>query len=556
MKAIRVQLAETALEKYAGMLSGKHGIRVIFKSNHAYTIGENIVLPAVPTDAPDAYVETLTGYLNREVAGIIYKEITAEMMVRFNEDSLLHTCFSAVEQMRCDHRFLEVFPGANNTMDSFMVFQADLLKENWFQRGKIQQVLAAATYTIKYGKGELYGKYLDGETRRLVDQAVAIIGDIGNISDTEASLVIGEQLRDLLIEHVPPPAQTQSGGGESGGGEDDSEESLSEQLQRKFNVEIPEEEEEEDSGGGSEEDKEEIQELDSYRIYTTEHDSVTPIEDVALEEGGMDLVAFRADANRYVGVIKHKLTNSLRTMTLARHSYGHEEGDLDTDSLYSLATRSNNRVFMRKEPGIAMDTAVAIAIDHSGSMNTRGKIKLAAECAITIGDVLNVLQVPIMVYGYSTMNTEFQSTPSDLGDYARWGALWLRTYAEFDRPWRDGALKLCKAPQNTKSNSFDGESVLFGIRRLLARKEKRKLLFVFSDGAPDPGMGHKERCKSYLQCVVKEGMKAGVEIVGFGITTDKVKDYYPHHVVLHKLEDIVKEPLNIIDQALRKGRKL
>lgn len=557
MKAIRVQLAESSLERYANLLGNTHDIKVVFKSNHAYTIGNMIVLPAVPTNAPDEYVETLTGYLNAEVADMLYKDISEEMMERFNEDSLLHTCFSTIEKLRCQNKFLFMFPGAGGTLNAYHAFQEGLLKEGWFHRTKVQQVLATANYCCLYGKGELYGKYLDRDTRKLVDQAIEIIGEISDISSTEESLRIGEQLRDLLIDLAPPPGQAPEANGQGGGGDSPAPgESLQEQLLRKFDIQEEEGEEEEQESSGANEEK--VEELDSYRIYTTEFDSVGPIEDVPATEGSMDLIAFRAEANKYIGVVKHKLTNNLRTMTLARYSYGHEEGDLDTDALAGLATKSTERVFQRKEPAIKIDTAVAIAIDHSCSMKSRDKIKLAAECAITIGDVLAALNVPLLVYGYSTMNTTFEHTPPDISEYARWGSLWLRTYSDFNRPWREGALKLCKAPQQLKTNSFDGESVLFGLRKLLARKEKRKILFVLSDGAPDPGFGHKERCKSYLKSVVDAGMKAGVEIVGFGIDSTAGKPYYENatFVHLHKLEDIVKEPLNIIDRALRKGSRV
>jgi cobalamin biosynthesis protein CobT len=181
------------------------------------------------------------------------------------------------------------------------------------------------------------------------------------------------------------------------------------------------------------------------------------------------------------------------------------------------------------------------------------KLELAGEAAIVLGDVLNTLRVPFAVYGYSTENPLPNQTPRDKGPYARWSRLWIRYYRDFGESWDKGAVRLAGAGHNVQNNTLDAESVKHGIRRLLQRKEKRKILFVLNDGMPYPGYGHLGRCQDHLHDVVASASAAGVEVVAFGIQDDDVKQYYPSHVVIKKLEDLAKEPLQVLDGMLRKG---
>jgi cobalamin biosynthesis protein CobT len=131
--------------------------------------------------------------------------------------------------------------------------------------------------------------------------------------------------------------------------------------------------------------------------------------------------------------------------------------------------------------------------------------------------------------------------------------LWIRYYRDFAEAWEKGAVRLAGADRNVRNNTLDAESIKHGIRRLLERPEKRKILFVFNDGMPFPGYGNLSRCQRHLLDVVAAAATQGVEIVAFGIQSDDVKEYYPNHLIIQDLADLAKEPLKMLDNMLRKG---
>jgi len=247
----------------------------------------------------------------------------------------------------------------------------------------------------------------------------------------------------------------------------------------------------------------------------------------------------------------HKLINTLRASAKRRWGGGRPEGRLDARQVHRAILGVSQDVFKTRQKKVTLDTAVVLAIGHSGSMSGRA-LELAAESAIVLGDVFDPLKIPFMVYGYSTCGIPRTAprTVEEQNAYSRWSNLWIRY---FDESWRTGALKLTQARENCQNNTLDGESVLHGIQHLLARPEKRKILLVMNDGQPYPGYGHTGWCQGYLKSVMAAGTRAGVEIIAFGIQFANVKEYYLDYVIINNLEDLVREPLRKIDKILREG---
>jgi hypothetical protein len=56
----------------------------------------------------------------------------------------------------------------------------------------------------------------------------------------------------------------------------------------------------------------------------------------------------------------------------------------------------------------------------------------------------------------------------------------------------------------------------------------RRILIVFSDGYPSTGDGNPHVLRSDLRERVAAIGKRGIELVGIGVLTDAVEDFYPH----------------------------
>lgn len=550
-----LRLVETTVERTARMLAKEYGIRVVWQGTDAKTDGKTITLPVLPPDAPPELLEAVQGYLDHETAHILFTDFTAmndhpEITVEQFD------CINAIEDVRVEAAITEVFPGAPYNLRKVHDWIGAQVQEHWEDLSAFRRACIAYFYFSKFGENDSRYQVVDEATRAVVAECVEAVGPSEDIKSTKDSIAAGLRMWDVLREAAQEEQKEREARAAQGiltlqtadgkplvvsvsalaaAISKDAKE-LMDALARGMSAPT-------DTGytHGLEEP--------TYLVYSTSADTVSTLPAVSLEAAGAQLQAVRSGARGMTSVIKAKLVNSLRAMSHRRWVGGKDEGRLDTKKLYRAAAGSN-LVYKALTDKIQLDTVVGMAIDHSGSM-AGYKLDLAGQAAIVLGDALNAIHVPFMVYGYST--TQQPVPAGDLSAYARWTGLWIRYYRDFQESWAAGALRLAQASGNAQSNTLDGESIKHGVRRLLARPEKRKILLVLNDGQPYPGGGHVGRCQQYLHDVVAASSKAGVEVIAIGVADRSVRRYYPHSVVINSLSDLVAQPLTLLDKMLREN---
>jgi cobaltochelatase CobT len=284
--------------------------------------------------------------------------------------------------------------------------------------------------------------------------------------------------------------------------------------------------------------KRELTGSDSYLVYTTEGDRYEQIKD----GDRIKFKEFMQQAIATVGVVKRKLSRSLLTSAITRWETDKTRGKLNPRALYRLAMGTSKRVFRQKVESEGFDVCVVMMIDHSGSMYDT-KLELAAQTAIIFGEICYQLGIPFAVYGFSTGDGHEaddrydKASPDEQKLYARWGDHWIGVYKEFDDLWPMHNHKLINITKNRRSNTYDGESLRYGAQRLLQRREKRKIMFWLNDGQPCPNSADNDQAhEDYAHQCAKEVEKL-VELVAVGITTEAVKRYYKHVIVVNNLKD-------------------
>ena len=558
-----VSVRESLLEKQARMLASSYNIRVVFKAGPPRTNGKTIFLPPVPDDAPGEMLSAVQGYLDHETGHVLFTDFEVFQGI---EDDLLFNCLNAVEDIRMELRMIEAFPGSSYNLRNAHIFLYERVRDRWGSFTLINKILCAAGVGLRYADTDFYYSFVEPEVRRWADQVLALV-DVSQMTSTADALLAAENvyelLRHLLVDedraasrsedHFEVPVEgdsKQEGGAESPQGQrppGDPQEAHGSSIGEELSAALDELQDDHTRQGkyahGQGNDH-------TYAVYTTENDVIRKEPDAPRRTCGRRLKKLREEAKPYTRLMRTRLVNSLRVLTRSRWQGGKESGRLDTRRAYLGASGISGAVYKSKVPGTVLDTAVAIAIDHSGSMTGR-PLELAAEASIVLGDVFHPLRVPFLVYGYSTRDV--REVPEDATSYARWNGLWINIYKEFDEGWPGAALRLTTARKNSKYNTLDGESVKFGVAQLLARREQRKILIVINDGYPFPGSGHLGRCQNYLKNIVGSAQSSGVEIIAFGIRSSAVREYYPNYVIINELEDLIKEPLAKIDTMLRKG---
>jgi cobalamin biosynthesis protein CobT len=88
------------------------------------------------------------------------------------------------------------------------------------------------------------------------------------------------------------------------------------------------------------------------------------------------------------------------------------------------------------------------------------------------------------------------------------------------------------------ANNVDGECVEIAGMRVLRRKEKGKILIVLSDGNPACYTSDYDGLNMHLKKTVENMTRAGVNMIGIGIESSAVTDFYPKSMVINNVNDL------------------
>jgi cobaltochelatase CobT len=290
-----------------------------------------------------------------------------------------------------------------------------------------------------------------------------------------------------------------------------------------------------------------------YKTYTDEFDEIVNAEDL---ENEVELTRLRDTLDQQLLQLKNfiaKLANKLQRKLLAKQNrswnFDLEEGLLDSSKLTRIIIDPFNSLSFKKEKEIDFkDTLVTILIDNSGSM--RGKpISVAAICADILSRTLERCSVKVEILGFTTkhwkggssrekwMANEKPSNPGRLND--------LRhiIYKSADTPWRQSKKNIgLMLKEGILKENIDGEALKWAYKKMLKRKEERKILMVISDGAPVDDSTLSLNSSDYLETNLKNVVKwiehnSKIEILAIGIGHD-VTRYYKKAVRITDVQDL------------------
>jgi len=294
---------------------------------------------------------------------------------------------------------------------------------------------------------------------------------------------------------------------------------------------------------------------DSYLVFTTAGDQVEKITPGNRAEFGK----FLQETAAMVSPMRRQLVRVLTARKQSSWEGGKERGKIDKRRLYRVPLGTSKKVFKQQTLGEELDAAVLIAVDHSDSMNN-SKLQLAARMSSVLGQTLDPLGVPFSILGWSTGSSDVadgrknKATEDERECYTRWGNLWTGVYKGFNETWTNAGPKVLEMPRHSQHNTYDGESVRMFAQMLMARPEKRKILFIFNDGEPCPNWGDDRQAHINYAHDCAKAVEAMVQTVVFGVMTDAVKDIYANTVVVHNLNDLPKVAMTQLMSILLDGK--
>ena len=291
----------------------------------------------------------------------------------------------------------------------------------------------------------------------------------------------------------------------------------------------------------------------NYKVYLDKHDEEIAAEDLAEPA---ELERLRAYLDQQLEPLKgavSRLANKLQRRLQAQQNrsweFDREEGILDAGRLARVVANPTTPLSFKVEKDTEFrDTVVTLLLDNSGSMRGR-PISIAAICADVLARTLERCNVKVEILGFTTrawkggqarevwLNEGRPQQPGRLNDlrhiiYKSADAPWRRTRDNLGLMMKEGLLK----------ENIDGEALEWAHRRMINRREARKILMVISDGAPvddstlsvNPANYLEKHLRDVIAMVEKRKM---VELLAIGIGHD-VTRYYDRAVTITDVEQL------------------
>lgn len=228
----------------------------------------------------------------------------------------------------------------------------------------------------------------------------------------------------------------------------------------------------------------------------------------------------------------------LQVRSASSYQHGLKRGKISPKSIYRAGNKGHpmeRRVFKKKVDNNILDTAVSVLCDMSGSMGGSKLVAAGMSCKL-LNDAISTIGVPLEITGFDDSIRGVRHS------------IWK----SFRKPVTSDELinRISDSIPRQMSGNSDGESILWAYQRLLAQKQKRKILIVLSDGSP---AGYAGDAMQYTKEVVANIEKIGaVEIYAIGIEDTSVSLIYKDYGIIRKAHELEAALLSVITNKILK----
>ncbi|MEC8265491.1 MAG: hypothetical protein VX009_01615 [Pseudomonadota bacterium] len=292
---------------------------------------------------------------------------------------------------------------------------------------------------------------------------------------------------------------------------------------------------------------------EQYNIFTKEFDlSVSAKKLATKSELNLLRKKFENEYNdnkRLINRLAKKLERLFSSLNTNSWKFDQEEGYIDPSRLANLVANTKNlQIFKCKNENIEKNTVVSLLLDNSGSMRGKPIITSAITTEI-ITKVLEKCKVNVEVLGFTTKewkggrSKKKWETEGKIEKPGRLNDLLHIIYKDADSTWNNckNNLGLILKDGLLKEN-IDGEALQWAYKRLMNRKEKKKILIVISDGAPVDDSTLSNNPPNILDNHLKETViriqnSRTIKLVAIGIGHD-VSKYYKNAFIIEDAENL------------------
>ena len=548
---------ENTLEKVSRVITDRYGLKLVCEGGRCRTDGKTIYLPSLPENVPDELLGAIRGWADHECAHALYTQTKLGPEFQKEHGREAFAILNALEDARVERLMARRYPGARLNLEDGFDFVRQKAEAGQLQARGPMEEFVSALYTLASGRGRQ--SWISPQAYALADQCEPELSELFSCRRTRdvapLAVRIWEKLcSELSAEDGPqepdPSAPSDTGSGSEDPRAADARPNTPEASGGNGKPALPPAKAEPGAGPmelltsaiESELTRLSSGETAEYTVYTTQHDVV----EVPPIRRDFDYRHEIKQLNLYVSGLRQRLLQSLLGQRQTLWLGDRPRGRLDPRSLHRLVTGRSGRIFRRFVRTEAKNTACALLLDLSSSMSGPS-ITLCRQLALTFAETLAILGFPTEIIGFSTVDMDLRAkvaqetgiSEEELAKrYTRMVPICHAIFKSFEEPWKKVAGRMGSV--TTRALTPLGESLVFAGKRLARRPESRKVLFCLTDGKPVVGAWDEQVTLNHACSAVLRLTKAGIEPVGIGIMEGCVQDIFPHHAVIHTLDELPK----------------
>ena len=403
-----------ALPIVARAVGRKLNVSVGIGGRNAFTDGTHIQLPALPLEAPDDELATVAfGFLEHEAAHVRYTD-----MESFAPESDVHKMFTNIfEDVRIEKALGEEYPGFAEDLRGL----TEILVRDGEMGGAPDPDAPLATkmgeYALLRSRYEVLGPEALKEPAELAEKAFreavppglatrvgAALGQVRDLASTQAASDLAKAIIRFVEQEQQEQSEAAGDGGANGGGggetsDDASQEAAAQGSQNDGSeaaamAEALKEMLESDGEDGPKGLGEAAAEALSEHAAQQPHDGAGSGATVGRASKPFVVTSDGAEEIDTVSgatlALRTRLRGLLASAKQNRRRTARRGKRLDRNRLVK-AMAGNPKIFVHRTQGVAVNTAVQILLDRSGSMAGR-EVKLARESALACGLALAEIQ--------------------------------------------------------------------------------------------------------------------------------------------------------------------
>lgn len=253
-----------------------------------------------------------------------------------------------------------------------------------------------------------------------------------------------------------------------------------------------------------------------------------------------------------VNVMRRKLERALLSRENRDWDYAKEQGRLDSRRFVG-AYNSKPNVFKIRTERQDLDTAVTFLIDLSGSMASQ-RAYVAMQCTIAMIEAIDRTSIKYEVLGFNNRTRHKGGSRHSIkvestGRFSRYEPLDMYIFKAYEERLYEAKGAISAIADMAGGNNSDGEAILYARDRLKPRSERRKIMFVLSDGMPCAS-GDSHALDQHCRDAVNQLIAEDIECLGIGIQTEDVKRYYPKYTVVDSVETLAHAGMDNLARIL------